>query len=147
MISHLKTSKLNYSEQKKTRSALTKVGFVWLVFFCIFPLTFGHYLTNVVTISSSERNKLFLLSFAHQGIEHLRPALWFPTKLQKTVSHFQMGSLSKSVWCTLPICPEKKEAFRFPQGLQSFRIEDLAGNLKLQLKKKADSSDYFVLAL
>lgn len=75
---------LNYLKPKKKKIKLFRTennkkcphkSGIQVTYFCIFPLTFGHYLTNVVALSSSERNKLFLLSVAHQGIEHLRPAL------------------------------------------------------------------------
>lgn len=48
------------------------------------------------------------------------------------------------------ICPDKKEAFlNVPLSRRTItrRVEDIAGNLELQLQNKVDNFDFFSLAL
>ena len=66
-----------------------------------------------------------------------------------TINRFRRESSLRSVCWTL-ICPEKKEAFeKVPLSRRTVtrRIEDIAGNLELQLQNRAVNFDFFSLAL
>lgn len=60
-------------------------------------LTFGVWGRALADLLAKLRKQgLFLESSILPGIEQSRPALLYPTKLQDMVSHFLMGSLSKT---------------------------------------------------
>lgn len=60
----------------------------------------------------------------------------FPTKLQKTASHFLMGELIRN-----------KQKHFTPLQVNSNTIKGIAGNMKLQLKNRVDSFDFFSVDL
>lgn len=73
-------------------------------------------------------------------------------KIAKNSKPFSEGGFVKEclVDSAALICPEKKEAFeQVPLSRRTVtrRIEDIAGNLKLQLQRKVASFDFFSLAL
>ncbi|KAJ4923441.1 hypothetical protein JOQ06_021440 [Pogonophryne albipinna] len=81
-----------------------------------------------------------------------RRVMSHPTKLQQKSKPFSDGEFIKE--CLLDsaalICPEKKEAFeKVPLSRRTVtrRIEDIAGNLELQLQNRAVNFDFFSLAL
>ena len=73
-------------------------------------------------------------------------------KIAKNTKPFSDGEFIKEclVESAALICPEKKEAFEnvsLSRRTVTRRIEDITGNLELQLQKKVDDFDFFSLAL